>query len=288
VDAGEPGEAGSTVTYQAAACICTLPLGVLKGRQEQEQDPTPPLFEPPLPPSKRQAIQRISVGLLDKIVLQFATPFWEEEAEEAEAEAAATSCRGVDFFYGFAGGFPASICNPAHGKGLIGTLNGARVHGSPEAPFLVSYVAERKADYLASLPDEEVVAFMRAYLHTLFPHLPDIPRPLAMTRTRWREDPHARGSYTFFAVGAPLQDLEVMAEPVGAPSSETGVAGTLPSSSAGPRLFWAGEHTSREHFATVHGALKSGLRAAAEVLGAMKGSSSAGSSPPPPCPGPPG
>ncbi len=65
--------------------------------------------------------------------------------------------------------------------------------------------------------------------------------------TRWRADPWALGSYSFLAPGASSSTRRTLARPVG------------------DRLFFAGEATDGDHPATVHGALASGRRAAAEV-----------------------
>lgn len=66
--------------------------------------------------------------------------------------------------------------------------------------------------------------------------------------TRWRADPWARGSYSYLAPGASSSTRRTLARPVG------------------DRLFFAGEATDGDHPATVHGALASGRRAAAEVV----------------------
>ena len=66
--------------------------------------------------------------------------------------------------------------------------------------------------------------------------------------TRWRADPWARGAYSYLAPGTSSTTRRTLAQPVDA------------------RLFFAGEATDLDHPATVHGALASGRRAAAEVL----------------------
>ena len=66
--------------------------------------------------------------------------------------------------------------------------------------------------------------------------------------TRWRADPWALGSYSYLAPGASSSTRRTLARPVG------------------DRLFFAGEATDGDHPATVHGALASGRRAAAEVV----------------------
>lgn len=54
------------------ATIVTVPLGVLKRKTIQ--------FEPGLPSSKQAAIERIGMGTLDKLYLQFEEPFWDNDA----------------------------------------------------------------------------------------------------------------------------------------------------------------------------------------------------------------
>jgi monoamine oxidase len=74
------------------------------------------------------------------------------------------------------------------------------------------------------------------------------PQPSAWQRTRWGDDPWARGSYSYYAVGSSPDDRAALAAPLG------GV------------LFLAGEHTDTANPSTTHGALASGRRAAADVL----------------------
>lgn len=64
----EVGGGGGRVSVQADVCICTLPLGVLKAG-----DVT---FDPALPESKREAIERLGFGCLNKVLLVFPSAFW--------------------------------------------------------------------------------------------------------------------------------------------------------------------------------------------------------------------
>lgn len=68
-----------------------------------------------------------------------------------------------------------------------------------------------------------------------------------MIVTRWGADEFSYGSYSFVGVGATGADYSTVAEPVG------------------KELYFAGEHTSEEHPATVVGAYLSGLTAARAV-----------------------
>ncbi len=82
------------------------------------------------------------------------------------------------------------------------------------------------------------------------------PKPTAVLRTRWGEDPWARGAYSFLPVGASPADRRRLAVPVA------------------DRLFFAGEATSTRFAGTAHGAYLSGRRAAREVLDVARGGAS--------------
>lgn len=121
------GSAGVTVstggtTYEADLVLVTVPLGVLKAGSI--------VFDPPLGEAKREAIDRLGMGLLNKVYLQFEERFWEPD---------------VDVF-GYVGekrGFFAEWLNIAKFTG---------------EPILVGFNAASAADDLEALTDEEVVA----------------------------------------------------------------------------------------------------------------------------------
>ncbi|MDE0834571.1 MAG: FAD-dependent oxidoreductase [Acidimicrobiales bacterium] len=90
---------------------------------------------------------------------------------------------------------------------------------------------------------------------TTVPPLPTTPRlPAVLDHriTRWGQDPWARGSYSYLGPGASSATRRMLALPIDG------------------HLFFAGEATDTEHPATVHGALASGQRAAAEIQAADK------------------
>jgi monoamine oxidase len=76
-----------------------------------------------------------------------------------------------------------------------------------------------------------------------------VPRPDAMVRTSWSTDPFALGSYSYLAVGATPDDRATLRHPIT------------------DRVHLAGEATDEDHPSTVHGAISSGRRAAAETIG---------------------
>lgn len=84
----------------------------------------------------------------------------------------------------------------------------------------------------------------------------DTPTPAAMIRTSWSTDPLAFGAYSYMAVGADPKMRNALAAPLG------------------NRVFFAGEATSPDHPATVHGAQSSGVRVAKEILDELAASKS--------------
>ena len=82
--------------------------------------------------------------------------------------------------------------------------------------------------------------------------------------TRWKSDPWTRGSYSFVSVDSSGRDYEYLSEPIVPPSASKSVQA--------PRVFFAGEHTSKNYPATVHGALLSGLREARKITDVFFGS----------------
>ncbi len=107
-------------------------------------------------------------------------------------------------------------------------------------PVLIGLRGGSAARGREALSDNACIEELRAAL--------DAPAPRAAMVTRWASDPYARGSYSFLAVGSSPEDQRALAEPA------TG------------RILFAGEATDAEHFATVHGAYRSGLREAHRIL----------------------
>jgi len=167
----------STGTVSADRVIVTVPLGVLKAGTIA--------FDPPLPEPKRRAIERLGFGLLDKVVLAFAEPFWPES--------------------------PDLIGLVGREQPVADLVNGLSFAG---IPLLVGLRGGHAARSREALSDRGAVGEVLAAL--------DAPEPTGSLVTRWAADPYARGSYTFLAVGSSPADLRTLAEPV---SERLGFAG---------------------------------------------------------------
>ncbi|MDL1877492.1 FAD-dependent oxidoreductase, partial [Cytophagia bacterium CHB2] len=124
-------------------------------------------------------------------------------------------------------------------------LSLARATGTP---VLVGFQGGAPARALAALDDGALVDAALGALRAMFGK--KVPAPAGAIVTRWAADPFARGAYSFNAVGSDGAMRRALAEPVDG------------------RLFFAGEATSADYFATTHGAYLSGLAAADAVLSA--------------------
>lgn len=124
-------------------------------------------------------------------------------------------------------------------------LSLARATGTP---VLVGFQGGAPARALAALYDGAVVDAALGALRAMFGK--KMSAPAGAIVTRWAADPFARGAYSFNAVGSDGAMRRALAEPVDG------------------RLFFAGEATSADYFATTHGAYLSGLAAADAVLSA--------------------
>ena len=215
VTAIAPTTTGVTVTtaggtHKADHAIVTLPLGILKSG-------TIRLAEP-LAGDRQRAIDRLEMGLLNKCWLRFDRVFWPPQVD------------WIDYL------------GPVEGL-WANWLSGMPGTGQP---LLVGFNAAAVAEQMETLDDRATIAAATDALRAMFGT--GIPDPQGGQVTRWRQDPFARGSYSFNAVGSSTLDRRA-----------------LFGSDWQGRLIFAGEASSHDHPGTAHGALMTG-RAAALAL----------------------
>ena len=119
------------------------------------------------------------------------------------------------------------------------------LHRYGKAPMLLGFAAGSFGRSTEALSNEEITGQLVKVMSTV--NGAAVPKPTGMVRTQWASDPFAGGSYSYVPVGATGEEYDALAEPVGS------------------RLFFAGEATSRDYHATVHGAYLSGLREAERI-----------------------
>ncbi len=111
-------------------------------------------------------------------------------------------------------------------------------------PILAMLNSAAYGTRLEQLSDREVVARAVAALSNMYG---DVPPPRDARITRWRSDPWTHGSYSYVPAGSSFAEHAALGKPVG------------------DKLFFAGEATSEDYPATVHGAYLSGVRAARQI-----------------------
>jgi monoamine oxidase len=126
----------------------------------------------------------LGVGVLDKVALRFAFPFWPEETH----------------FLGWmsedAGAWPHFLNLKRYG---------------PD-PILVGFAAGDFARGMEARSDEDVESEVLAALRGMFGSA--VSAPSGMIVTRWGEDRWAQGAYSHIPVGAEASDRDVLAEPL--------------------------------------------------------------------------
>ncbi len=205
------GEDGAEVetsggVFVADQAVVTFPLGVLKQAGVK--------FDPPLPESKQTAIQRLGMGVLNKVYLKFPKAFWGGNIETI-SYVSENMGEWSDWlsFVPFTGG-----------------------------PVLMAFHGGDKGLALEDLSDDEIRTGAMKTLRVIFGDA--IPEPEGMLVTRWGKDPFSSGAYSHIPPFASGDDYDALFEPVD------------------DVLYFAGEATSREYPATVHGAYLSGVAAA--------------------------
>lgn len=163
--------------FSGDGAVVTLPLGVLKNKDVA--------FTPALPKQKQKAIDRLGMGVLDKVVLKFPSVFWPKDKD----------------FLEYVSNVPSEFPE---------FLNLAKSLGEP---VLVGLVADGFARSLEKKSDAEIQNLAMTVLKNMFGS--SIPNPSMIKVTRWANDAFSHGSYSHLAVGAEGTDYEALSEPVG-------------------------------------------------------------------------
>lgn len=158
--------------------LVTVPLGVLKAGNIA--------FDPPLSQSKRQAIEKLGMGLLNKHWLRFDRVFWPKNFDWHEFLSAQ--------------------------KGEWSEwVSLAKIQNSP---VLMVFSAADYAEQVERMDDRDIISSIMATARQMFGNA--IPEPVEAQITRWRSDPFTGGSYSFYATDSGPLDRKMLA------SSEAG------------------------------------------------------------------
>lgn len=161
--------------YTSDVLLVTLPLGVLKARTVT--------FAPALPPNKITAIDRMVMGTLDKLTLQFEDVFWDnvEFILYASENAGEWSyIKNLDYFF--------------------------------DVPVLQMFIGAQAAVQMEGRTDREVIESGMAALRAMYGD--QTPEPTNSSFSRWNSDPYSYGSYSNLGVGAIPEDFDTLAAPL--------------------------------------------------------------------------
>lgn len=160
---------------RADGVLVTTPLSTLKQKSIH--------FDPPLPASKQQAIDRLGMGLFNIAALKFKQAFWPKD------------CQGMFFSQG-------------DNTSIKSFINYQPFCGHP---VLLGYSGGALALDIEKQSDPQILSGVMDSLRKQYG--PRIPDPLAYFFTRWSQDPYSLGSYSYLPVGASSLDREVLGKP---------------------------------------------------------------------------
>jgi len=219
----------------ARAALITMPLAALKRSFDDSELPGA-LRLLPEPPGKREALAHLEMGHAMKVVLHFNEIFWDVLPQVRRANRESIALPRLSFL----------ISNDA----VMPTW------WTPHpvvAPMLTGWVAGPRAARMATMSDEEITdEAVAALSRTLSMGRADLDTLMTDRYVHnWSADPFSGGGYSYVCAGG-LAAPGALAEPV----EET--------------LFFAGEATNTQgETGTVHAALQTGYRAAAEIAHAL-------------------
>lgn len=221
-----------TRTFEASRVLVTLPLGVLKALNG---DAGVVQFSPPLSKEKVEALDRLDMGSIIRVVLQFRRRFWEQIQVPGRK---GKSLSNMSFLFSDDEWFPTWWTIMPR-----------------KEPIITGWAPFRAAERLSRQDRNQVTRLGVKTIDRLLGAGPkDIDTEDSMEGAffhNWQTDPFSRGAYSYGKVGA-----DGAQETLAAPLENT--------------VFFAGEATDTTgHNGTVHGAIASGYRAAAEILNSM-------------------
>jgi len=163
--------------FEGDKAVVTLPLGVLKSGSVK--------FEPPLDQSKTDAIARLGVGCLAKIIVWFSEVFWSYD----------------QYVFGYQ-------CQPIAGYPTV-IINMWKTN---QVPALVMLMGGEDGREVESWSLDKTQAWALKVIGDVFGEV--VPEPVKVEHTEWTTDPFAQGAYSFIAVGSTPQDMDTLAEPI--------------------------------------------------------------------------
>ena len=229
--------------YAGAAALVTVSTGVLAATDAQGQPSF--AFAPPLAAAKREAIARLPMGAMQKIIMTFRRDIF----------TGARANSWVLYKDDRTGAIMAFVIKPFDRNVAIGFFGGDKARAFEAACKDVGYDPAQPEAQPCDAPavDEAKASLARMY------GVADLEAEMfgKVYVTRWTQHPWTRGAYAVVTPGA-VEMRAVLAEPVH--------GGDDPA--APNRLYFAGEGTARSIYSGSYaGSYESGLTAARRIIG---------------------
>lgn len=197
-------------TLEGEYAIISVPLGVLQNNIIS--------FTPNLPAEKTTAISNLKMGNVNKFLLVWDSAFWD------------TSLQYIGYTPAIKGKFNYFL----------------NVKKFTPANALMTFAFGNYATQTEAMTDAQIAGEIMQHLKVIYGN--NIPDPIDIRRTKWKQNENSFGAYSFPANGATPNDFDQLAKAVN------------------NNLFFAGEHTERAYRGTVHGAYLSGIREADKII----------------------
>jgi monoamine oxidase len=157
--------------FSADYLICTIPIGCLQRNTIE--------FNPPLPTSKKQAIDSIGMGCYTKVILEFEKIWWKDVFW--------VDLDSKFHFYMF------------------------QDHYFENAPYMVCCISGEFGYEVEKMPRDEIINLIMKHLTTSFQN---VPKPKSSYVTRWGGSNLSYGSYTYYKVGTKEKHFDIVGEPL--------------------------------------------------------------------------
>jgi monoamine oxidase len=218
--------AEQSIEFQAPRILVTVPLPILQGAQGEYGVIR---FTPELPNQKQQALERLAMGKVVRVVLRFQERFWDRLRPRQPEK----SLADLRFLFSQEPWFPTWWTTMPDKFPIITAwapfYDAERLCGQDEL-FVIDKALQTIARLFGISSHRVSSLFETAYWHN------------------WEKDPFSRGAYSYVKVGGDSAQRDLSA-----PVENT--------------LFFAGEATDVSgHNGTVHGALASAQRGVQEIL----------------------
>jgi monoamine oxidase len=222
--------AGVPFVTSAPRVLVTLPLAVLQATPGQLGAIE---FSPALPQQKLEALHKLEMGKVIRVVFRFRRRFWDELSP---ADADGKTLSRMSFLFSDDDWFPTwwtTMPDQAPAITAWAPFHSAERLSGKDKAFVIQQGLRSLGRILGLSVRILETEFEAAYFHD------------------WQRDPFSRGAYSYGKVGS-----NGAAQALGKPTANT--------------LFFAGEATDTSgNTGTVHGAIASGRRAAMEILSAV-------------------